>query len=60
MGYRVWGERGVVCPPRPPPPAAASPFLPVKAELLEQTIAALFATREPELNIEAFRLGRQT
>jgi indolepyruvate ferredoxin oxidoreductase beta subunit len=38
---------------------AASPFLPIKAELLEQTIAALFATREPELNIEAFRLGRQ-
>ena len=41
---------------------AASPFLPVKAETLENTIAALFARKEPAIaavNTKAFRLGRQ-
>ncbi|MDR1986197.1 MAG: indolepyruvate oxidoreductase subunit beta [Treponema sp.] len=40
---------------------AASPFLPVSAETLEHTIAALFAAKEPalrEANLRAFRLGR--
>jgi indolepyruvate ferredoxin oxidoreductase beta subunit len=38
---------------------AASPFLPVKPEVLEDAIAGLFAKREPALNIEAFRSGRK-
>jgi len=41
---------------------AASPFLPLKAETLENTIAALFAMKEPAIaaaNTTAFRLGRQ-
>ncbi|MDR0685289.1 MAG: indolepyruvate oxidoreductase subunit beta [Spirochaetaceae bacterium] len=38
---------------------AASPFLPVKPEVLEDAIAELFAEREPALNIEAFRAGRK-
>jgi len=38
---------------------AASPFLPIEAGILEGTIAALFSLREPRLNIEAFRLGRE-
>jgi len=41
---------------------AASPFLPLKAETLENTIAALFALKEPAIaaaNTTAFRLGRQ-
>ncbi|MDR0455656.1 MAG: indolepyruvate oxidoreductase subunit beta [Treponema sp.] len=41
---------------------AASPFLPLKAEALENTIAALFALKEPAIaaaNTAAFRLGRQ-
>jgi indolepyruvate ferredoxin oxidoreductase beta subunit len=41
---------------------AASPFLPLKAETLENTIAALFALKEPAIavaNTAAFRLGRQ-
>ena len=40
---------------------AASPFLPLRAETLEQTIAAAFAGKEPAIvqaNIAAFRLGR--
>jgi Pyruvate/2-oxoacid:ferredoxin oxidoreductase gamma subunit len=39
---------------------AASPFLPLKAETLEKTIAALFAAKSQEIafaNIRAFRLG---
>ena len=38
---------------------AASPFLPVKPEVLEDAIAELFAKREPARNIEAFRAGRK-
>jgi indolepyruvate ferredoxin oxidoreductase beta subunit len=41
---------------------AASPFLPVKAETLENTIAAIFARKETAIataNTKAFRLGRQ-
>ena len=41
---------------------AASPFLPVSAATLEQTITALFASKEPalgEANLRAFRLGRE-
>jgi len=41
---------------------AASPFLPLKTETLENTIAALFALKEPAIaaaNTAAFRLGRQ-
>jgi indolepyruvate ferredoxin oxidoreductase beta subunit len=41
---------------------AASPFLPLKAETLENTIAALFARKEPAIaaaNTTAFWLGRQ-
>jgi indolepyruvate ferredoxin oxidoreductase beta subunit len=41
---------------------AASPFLPVKAETLEQTITAMFAHKEAAIaaaNTTAFRLGRQ-
>ena len=41
---------------------AASPFLPLRAETLENTIAALFAMKEPAIaaaNTTAFRLGRQ-
>jgi indolepyruvate ferredoxin oxidoreductase beta subunit len=41
---------------------AASPFLPVKAQTLEDTIAAIFARKEPAIaaaNTKAFRLGRQ-
>jgi indolepyruvate ferredoxin oxidoreductase beta subunit len=41
---------------------AASPFLPIKTEILEDTIAELFAAREPsvaEANRKAFVLGRQ-
>jgi indolepyruvate ferredoxin oxidoreductase beta subunit len=40
---------------------AASPFLPLKAELLEDTIAAMFAGKDPaltEANRKAFTLGR--
>jgi len=41
---------------------AASPFLPLKAETLENTIAALFARKEPAIaaaNTAAFKLGRK-
>ena len=41
---------------------AASPFLPLKAETLENTIAAIFARKETAIaaaNTKAFRLGRQ-
>jgi indolepyruvate ferredoxin oxidoreductase beta subunit len=38
---------------------AASPFLPVKPEILEAAIAELFARRDPALNVEAFRAGRK-
>jgi indolepyruvate ferredoxin oxidoreductase beta subunit len=41
---------------------AASPFLPVKAETLEQTIAAIFAAKETavlDANKKAFQLGRE-
>ena len=41
---------------------AASPFLPLKAQTLENTIAAIFARKEPAIaaaNTTAFRLGRQ-
>jgi len=41
---------------------AASPFLPVKAQTLEDTIAAIFARKEPAIaaaNTKAFNLGRQ-
>ncbi len=40
---------------------AASPFLPIPAELLEGTICDLFATKDPSVidaNRRAFRLGR--
>jgi indolepyruvate ferredoxin oxidoreductase beta subunit len=40
---------------------AASPFLPIKAETLENTIAEIFARKEPSItaaNTQAFRLGR--
>jgi indolepyruvate ferredoxin oxidoreductase beta subunit len=37
---------------------AASPFLPVKPEILEDAIAELFARRKSALNIEAFRAGK--
>ncbi|GHU81141.1 indolepyruvate oxidoreductase [Spirochaetia bacterium] len=40
---------------------AASPFLPIPADTLENTIAALFASKEPavaEANRRAFQLGR--
>jgi indolepyruvate ferredoxin oxidoreductase beta subunit len=39
---------------------AASPFLPIPAEILEETITELFGRKDPKLaeaNIEAFRLG---
>jgi indolepyruvate ferredoxin oxidoreductase beta subunit len=39
---------------------AASPFLPVKPEILEDTIAELFANRAPAVNIEAFRAGKKS
>jgi indolepyruvate ferredoxin oxidoreductase beta subunit len=42
---------------------AASPFLPLKAERLEGTIAAMFAGKDPsvgEANQRAFRLGRKS
>jgi indolepyruvate ferredoxin oxidoreductase beta subunit len=41
---------------------AASPFLPVSAETLENTISAMFAAKAPELaeiNSKAFKLGRE-
>jgi indolepyruvate ferredoxin oxidoreductase beta subunit len=41
---------------------AASPFLPLKAETLETTIAAMFAHKEASIasaNTQAFKLGRQ-
>jgi indolepyruvate ferredoxin oxidoreductase beta subunit len=38
---------------------AASPFLPITPEILENTIAELFAKRDPAINIKAFRLGKQ-
>jgi indolepyruvate ferredoxin oxidoreductase beta subunit len=41
---------------------AASPFLPVQAETLEKTIAAMFAGKDAAVvaaNTKAFRLGRQ-
>jgi indolepyruvate ferredoxin oxidoreductase beta subunit len=41
---------------------AASPFLPLKAETLENPIAAIFARKEPAIaaaNTKAFRLGKQ-
>jgi indolepyruvate ferredoxin oxidoreductase beta subunit len=41
---------------------AASPFLPLKAETLAHTIAAMFAHKEPAIadaNTQAFKLGRQ-
>jgi indolepyruvate ferredoxin oxidoreductase beta subunit len=40
---------------------AASPFLPLKAETLENTIAEIFARKEPAIataNTKAFKLGR--
>jgi len=37
---------------------AASPFLPIKSETMEQTIAAMFATKDPEANKKAFTAGR--
>jgi indolepyruvate ferredoxin oxidoreductase beta subunit len=40
---------------------AASPFLPLKAETLENTIAEIFSRKEPAIvaaNTQAFRLGR--
>ena len=40
---------------------AASPFIPVSEETLENTIKELFAAKDPklaELNVKAFRLGR--
>jgi indolepyruvate ferredoxin oxidoreductase beta subunit len=40
---------------------AASPYLPVKAEVLEETIEAVFAPKDPriaEVNRRAFRKGR--
>ncbi|GHU01935.1 indolepyruvate oxidoreductase [Spirochaetia bacterium] len=40
---------------------AASPFLPLKSETLEKTIADMFAAKDPAIgqaNIKAFRLGR--
>jgi indolepyruvate ferredoxin oxidoreductase beta subunit len=41
---------------------AASPFLPIKTEALENTITAIFASKDPaaaEANKKAFRLGRE-
>jgi indolepyruvate ferredoxin oxidoreductase beta subunit len=41
---------------------AASPFLPLKAETLTHTIAAMFAHKEPAIadaNTQAFKLGRR-
>ena len=41
---------------------AASPFLPLKAQTLENTIAAVFAAKGPAVftaNAQAFQLGRQ-
>jgi indolepyruvate ferredoxin oxidoreductase beta subunit len=41
---------------------AASPFLPIKSEALEQTIASMFASKEvsvAEANKKAFHLGRE-
>jgi len=41
---------------------AASLFLPIKAQTLEDTIAAIFARKEPAIaaaNTQAFKLGRQ-
>jgi len=41
---------------------AASPFLPIMAQTLEDTIAAIFARKEPAIaaaNTKAFKLGRQ-
>lgn len=41
---------------------AASLFLPLKAEIMEDTIAAIFSLKEPSIaaaNTKAFRLGRQ-
>jgi indolepyruvate ferredoxin oxidoreductase beta subunit len=41
---------------------AASPFLPIKAETLENTIAEIFARKEPAIataNTQAFKLGRE-
>ena len=41
---------------------AASPFLPLKAETLENTIAGIFAAKEAAIlsaNIKAFQLGRK-
>jgi indolepyruvate ferredoxin oxidoreductase beta subunit len=42
---------------------AASPFLPLKAESLENSIAAMFASKDPSViaaNVKAFQTGRQT
>jgi len=42
---------------------AASPFLPLKAQTLEATIAGMFSQKEPAIaaaNAQAFRLGRNT
>jgi indolepyruvate ferredoxin oxidoreductase beta subunit len=42
---------------------AASPFLPLRTEALEETIAAMFAGKDPavgEANRQAFRLGRKS
>ncbi|MDL2229107.1 indolepyruvate oxidoreductase subunit beta [Treponema sp. OttesenSCG-928-L16] len=42
---------------------AASPFLPIPAETLEQTIIDIFAAKDAamaEANVKAFRLGRET
>ncbi|MDR1389302.1 MAG: indolepyruvate oxidoreductase subunit beta [Treponema sp.] len=39
---------------------AASPWFPVEAAVLEQTISALFAAKNPEANLKAFRAGRDS
>jgi indolepyruvate ferredoxin oxidoreductase beta subunit len=38
---------------------AASPFLPIKAETLENTISGVFAVKALEANILAFKLGKK-
>jgi indolepyruvate ferredoxin oxidoreductase beta subunit len=41
---------------------AASPFLPIPQETLENTITEMFAAKDPklaEMNVKAFRLGKQ-
>ncbi|MDR3200591.1 MAG: indolepyruvate oxidoreductase subunit beta [Spirochaetales bacterium] len=36
---------------------AASPYLPIKTESLEKTIETMFASKDPEANKKAFKLG---